>query len=442
MNMPNKATGKILFVDDEQNILSSLRRLFRSEGYEVFLATSGREGLAILEREAIDLVVSDMRMPEMDGAAFLKQVATRWPDVVRILLTGYADMTSTIAAINEGHIYRYLSKPWEDNDIKLSVRHAFERKFLERERARLAELTQRQNEELRELNVHLEDKVKARTAELEQTMDMLESAHESLKKSYTASIKVFASLIEMRDDNTSGHARRVADLARTISVQMGMGEIESRDVLYAGLLHDIGKIGLSDTLLAKPFEILTGQERQQVAAHPVIGQAVLMSLDVLSAAASFIRAHHERFDGTGYPDRLAGETIPLGARILAVANDYDAVQIGTVFSRRLTSTEAMDYIVQGRGSRYDPRVVDTFRSGIGNPEALLDRSRVRSVSSSELEAGMLLARDVITKDGLLLLAREHALDERLIDKLRLLEQHLQTRFEFFVYPKREHNTSL
>jgi len=437
MTVTNKATGKILFVDDEQNILSSLRRLFRSEGYEVFLATSGREGLAVLEREPIDLVVSDMRMPEMDGAAFLKQVATRWPDVIRILLTGYADITSTIAAINEGHIYRYLSKPWEDNDIKLSVRHALERKFLERERARLAELTQRQNEELKELNSHLEDKVRARTAELKQTMDMLQSAHESLKKSYTASIKVFASLIEMRDSNTSGHARRVADLARTIAAQAGVSELESRDVLYAGLLHDIGKIGLSDALLAKPFDSLTSHERQQVAAHPVIGQAVLMSLEALATAATFIRSHHERYDGTGYPDGLAGEAIPLGARILAVANDYDAVQLGTLGSRRLSSTEAMDYIVQGRGTRYDPRVVDAFRLGIGNPETLLDRSRVRSVSSMQLEPGMLLARDVVTKDGLLLLAREHALDDRLIDKLRQLEALLRIRLEFFVYQKRE-----
>lgn len=442
MNVANKETGKILFVDDEQNILSSLRRLFRPEGYEVFLATSGREALAVLEREPIDLVVSDMRMPEMDGAAFLKQVATRWPEVVRILLTGYSDMTSTITAINEGHIYRYLSKPWEDNDIKLSVRHALERKFLERERARLSALTQRQNEELKELNAHLEDKVRARTAELEQTMAMLQRAHESLKKSYTASIKVFASLIEMRDSNTSGHARRVADLARTIAVQVGMSEVQSRDVLYAGLLHDIGKMGLSDALLAKPLDTLTGQERQQVAAHPVIGQAVLMSLDVLSTAATFIRSHHERYDGSGFPDGLAGEAIPLGARILAVANDYDAVQLGTSGNRRLSSTEAMDYIVQGRGTRYDPRVVDVLRSGIGNPETLLDRSRVRSVSSAELEAGMLLARDVMTKDGLLLLAREYALDDRLIDKLRQLEHHLRTRFEFFVYQKREQDLPL
>lgn len=441
MNVANKHTGRILFVDDEQNILSSLRRLFRAEGYEIFLATSGREALTILEKEAIDLVVSDMRMPEMDGAAFLKQVATRWPEVVRILLTGYADMTSTIAAINEGHIYRYLSKPWEDNDIKLSVRHALERKFLERERARLAELTQRQNDELKELNAHLEDKVRARTAELKKAMGMLENTHESLKKSYTASIKVFASLIEMRDNNTSGHARRVADLARTIGAQMGMGELESRDVLYAGLLHDIGKIGLSDSLLVKPYETLAGLERQQVMAHPVIGQAILMSLEVLSTAASFIRAHHERYDGAGFPDKLAGDAIPLGARILAVANDYDAVQLGMVSGRRLSSAEAMEYIVQGRGTRYDPRVVDAFRLGIGNPETLLDRSRARSVPSLELEAGMMLARDVITKDGLLLLAREHTLDEKLIEKLRLLEQHLQTRFEFFVYLKREQNSS-
>src|SRR5487761_2096594 len=122
----------LLLVDDEANILNALRRLLRPLGYRIFTAESGRAGLEILEREQVDLVISDMRMPEMNGAQFLEEVRIRFPDCMRILLTGYADMGSTIAAINRGEIYRYISKPWEDNDLVLAVKHALERKFLER----------------------------------------------------------------------------------------------------------------------------------------------------------------------------------------------------------------------------------------------------------------------------------------------------------------------
>ena len=431
--------AKILLVDDEQNILTSLRRLFRPEGYEIFLAPSAREGLAILEQERIDLVISDMRMPEMDGSAFLKQVATRWPEVVRILLTGYADITSTITAINEGQIYRYLSKPWEDNDIKLSVRHALERKFLEQERARLAELTLRQNDELKGLNLHLEDKVRARTAEIEQMMGMLESAYDSLKKSYTASIKVFASMIEMRESRTSGHARRVAELARALAIDLGMSDNDARDVLYAGLLHDIGKIGFPDTLLVKPFNALVSPERDQVMTHPVIGQAVLMSLEPLTAAATFIRSHHERFDGKGYPDGLVGEAIPLGARILNVVNDFDALQVGTLLPERVARPDAIAYIVQHRGSRYDPRVVDAFTMRVGANNNLSPEVREEKLFSDQLRPGMVLSQDVITKDGVLLLSREHILDDKVIQKMRSLEKQLPNRFELYVFASINHH---
>jgi response regulator RpfG family c-di-GMP phosphodiesterase len=143
---PSRAKpARILCVDDEPNILSSLRRLFRPQGYQVFTAESGAEGLKLLEAEQVDVVISDMRMPEMDGARFLEQVRARWPDTLRMLLTGYADIQSILDAINRGEIYRYITKPWDDNDILLIVRHALERKALEVEKQRLEALTQEQN---------------------------------------------------------------------------------------------------------------------------------------------------------------------------------------------------------------------------------------------------------------------------------------------------------
>ncbi|MEZ0236880.1 MAG: HD domain-containing phosphohydrolase, partial [Methylophilaceae bacterium] len=359
-NPQQELQATLLFVDDEPNILSALRRLFRPLGYRIFIAESGAQGLEIFDSEAIDLVISDMRMPVMDGAQFLEQVRLKSPDTVRILLTGYADISSTIDAINKGQIYRYIAKPWEDNDICLTVRHALEQKILEREKARLEELTHKQNEELRDLNANLEEKVKARTEEVRQTMGFLEVAHERLKKSFLTSIRVFSNLMELREGEMSGHSRRVADLAHKLAKRMGMSDTEVQDVMVAALLHDIGQIGLPDKLLHKPFNTLAGEERAAVMKHPVVGQTALMALEQLHGAARLIRSHHERFDGQGFPDALSGLAIPLGARVLTVANEYDAAQQGYLMSKRLNAEDALTFIKEGRGKRYDPQVVDAF----------------------------------------------------------------------------------
>lgn len=411
----------LLFVDDEANILAALRRLFRPLGYRIFTAESGAQGLEIIASEKIDLVISDMRMPEMDGAQFLEQVRHRSPDSIRILLTGYADIASTIDAINKGQIYRYIAKPWEDNDITLTVRYALEQKQLVREKERLEALTQRQNEELKDLNANLEDKVKARTEELRQTMGFLDIAHEKLRKSFFTSILVFSNLLELRKGAMAGHSRRVADIARKLALHLGMGEAEAQDVMVAGLLHDIGKIGLPDSLLHKPFSALAGEEYNAVAKHPIVGQTALMALEQLNDAAKLIRSHHERFDGKGYPDGLAGTAIPLGARILVVANDYDAVQLGHLLSKRLNAQDALIFIKEGRGNRYDPQVVDAFIKMMGGTGEV---TKVREIAlrPANLKNGMVLTRDLISRSGFLMLARDYLLDDALIEQLKKNEQ--------------------
>lgn len=406
---PAAEPWRLLFVDDEPNILSALRRLFRQTGYQVRVANSGAEGLQLLEAQEADLVISDMRMPEMDGAQFLEQVRDRWPDTMRILLTGYADITSTVNAINKGQIFRYINKPWDDNDIQLVVRHALERKALEREKQRLEALTEKQNEELRDLNAGLELKVMERTVELRK-------AHDKLKSSFLTSIKVFAGLIELREGSIAGHSRRVADLARKLAVQMGLEGGDVQDVFLAGLLHDIGKIGLPDALLAKPVTHMNGDELGQYRKHPVKGEQSLMALEELRVAATLLRAHHERFDGKGFPDGLAGLAIPVGARILALANDYDGLQIGTLAPRRFTADEAKKLVVDGRGKRYDPLVVDAFLKVTGGLE--IEQAAEQTIAVADLKPGMVLSRDLMTRDGVLLLATDYVLDDNLIRQIR------------------------
>lgn len=405
----------LLFVDDEANILSSLQRLFRPLGYRIFTATSGAQGLEILEKEKIDLVISDMRMPHMDGATFLGQVVQRWPQVTRLLLTGYSDLTSAIAAVNVGGIYRYLHKPWEDNDLKLAVHNALEH-------ARLGRTVQHQNEELKTLNTGLEERVKARTEEVRQVLGQLQVTHEELKKSYFTAVKVFAGLIELREPDLSGHARRVADHARKLALAVGMKDSEVQDVMVAALLHDVGKIGLPDALLTKPFSVLTAAEREQVMKHPVAGQTALLALDPLALAADLIRAHHERFDGQGYPDRLAGERIPLGARILAVVNEYDALQCGTLVEGRLGPAEARAYLQANRGTHYDPRAVDAYFKVLDEFGTESASAREVRLGSDSLQPGMLLSRDLVNSKGMLLLPKGRELNAATIARIRAIEK--------------------
>lgn len=404
-----EAPWNLLCVDDEPNILSALRRLLRPHGYQVTIANSGAEALAIMEEQAFDLVISDMRMPEMDGARFLEQVKRRWPDTVRLLLTGYADVTSTVDAINKGEIYRYISKPWDDNELLLIVRQALERKALEREKIRLELLTARQNEELRDLNANLELKVMERTVELRK-------AHDKVKTSFLTSIKVFANLIELRGSNLAGHSRRVADLARKIANRMELSPADSQDVFLAGLLHDIGKIGLPDLLLVKPVPQMTGEELGLYRKHPVKGEQSVMALEELRGAARIVRSHHERFDGQGYPDGLMGDSIPIGARILCVANDYDGLQIGSLSVRRYSQEDAKKLIAEGKGKRYDPKVIEAFLDILGKVE-VRDTGEIE-LGVADLKPGMILSRDLLSRDGVLLLAADYILDANLIRQIR------------------------
>lgn len=415
----------ILCVDDEPNILSALRRLLRSQKCRILTASSGAEGLEICETEQVDMVISDMRMPEMDGARFLEKVRERWPQTIRLLLTGHADIQSILDAINRGEIYRYLTKPWDDNDIILTIRHALERQQLERETKRLETLTQQQNEVLKCLNASLEEKVLQRTAELQKAHENLIRFNAKLKANFMTSIKVFSNLLEMRGGNLAGHSLRVADLSRKVAVRMQCDEFQTQDIYIAALLHNIGKIALSDDLLKLSISTMSADQLRQYRKHPLRGEQLLMALDDLRTAATIVRAQQEHFDGSGYPDRIEGEQIALGARILAVTSDYDKLQIGISTPQRMHPAEARAVIIGDRGIRYDPAVVDALMGLFEAPNTVVEAiGGIATVTTAQLQPGMMLARDLITRDGLLLLSAGHVLELRKIGQIIEFENTL------------------
>ena len=407
------ASGPILLlVDDEPSVLSALRRLFRPHGYQVLQATSGADALALLSEQPVDLVISDMRMPAMDGASLLEAVRLRQPDTVRILLTGYADIGSTVAAINRGEIHRYIAKPWDDQDMLLVVRDALARRGLEQQNAQLLALTQSQNQQLRELNLSLEARVSARTAELEQVNQMLNAAYAEVSSNFTLSVTVLSGLLEMRQDGIAGHSRRVSLLAKRMAAHLQLDSRAQEDVFLAALLHDIGKIGFTDAMLRKPISTYSSDELARYRQHPLDGEAALMPLAQLHGVARIVRQHHERFDGHGYPDALAGDAICMGARIVAVASDYDGLLNGSLAQQRFSRDATCQALRAGGATRYDHRVVAALLAVLSEIDA--EAVAETQVEIRNLRPGMVLTKDLLSPKGAILLAAGYVFEARVI----------------------------
>jgi response regulator RpfG family c-di-GMP phosphodiesterase len=412
----------VLCVDDEANILSALKRMLRGDGHCVLTATSAATALTLLEQMPIDLVISDMRMPGMDGAQLLEQVHLRWPQIVRILLTGQADLGSTVAAINRGRIFRFVHKPWDEHELLAAVQQGLQLQALQREKDRLEALTQAQNDALKRLNADLEGRVTARTTELA-------AANDKLRGNYLKSVKVFSNLLELRGAAFAGHGRRVAQLARDIARKMALPDDEVLRIFVGGMLHDIGLIGACDRLVNRPVARFSDDELKLYRQHPLQAETTLMALDDMQPLMPVIRSHHERWDGQGFPDRLAGSAIPLGARVVAVADAFDYLQHGIMTDAHLSAQEARTLMANARGSQFDPEIIDVFLhlTEPERPKPVLPLTR-----SGALESGMVLAADVVSSQGLLLLTAGHVLTATLIDHLRAFEQRERGRLEIHV----------
>lgn len=411
------APWTLLAVDDEPNILAALRRVFRATGWRILTAGHAQEALALLATEPVDAVLSDMHMPGMDGVRLLERVSQDWPRTARLLLTGQADLASTIDAINRGQLHRYIAKPWNDDELVLTLRQVAERQQLEADKQALEQLTQKQNDELKALNAGLEARVTLRTEELA-------AANDRLKRNYMTSIKAFTALIELRDGTQAGHARQVADLVRRIAQAMKLDAEAERELTIAALLHDIGHIGLSDAVLARPMLRLSGDELRRYRLHPVLGEQALLASDDMQGVAPLIRAHHERWDGQGFPDHLRGAAIPLGARILAVADAYEDLRSGRIDGQALSPLDARRTVIAGRGSQFDPAVVDAFASLFSpqppaKPVVQALRMRLRT---ADLRAGHILRQDFVSPEGVLLLSAGQRLNDDLIERIRAFER--------------------
>lgn len=421
----------VLSVDDEANVLKSLKRTLRKIDIELLTATSGKEGLDILASRPVDVILSDMRMPEMSGPEFLKLAAEKQPDTKRIVLTGYADVDAAQSAINDGGVTRYLNKPWDDDELRRVIEEAARVSNLEKENSHLQTLNEQQNKELQTLNEQLEVLLNEKSQQLEHTSGVLDNTLQELETSYEQMIHMVANIAAMPNPESENSQRKL-QLASAMGAHIEMDDEQLLHLQHATRLHRVGWVGIPRAIKDKARAAMNSSERDDFEKHPAFGAAVLLSVPRLKTASSIIEAQHEEWSGAGFPNKLVGEGIPLGSRVLAVARDYYDFLAGRILADKQTPGEAARHIREGAESAYDPAVVKAFNAVIKEVEELdvsLDEINLQTMS---LLPGMRLSRDLCTDQGALLLSKGSLLSEDTIGTLLNLERRSNQKLQVYV----------
>jgi len=428
--MKNKHT--ILLVDDETGIIKALSRLLRKEDYKILTAASGQEGLDLLRilkngaEDPASLIISDQRMPGMNGAAFLAKSKAIFPDAIRFLLTGYSDMDAIVDAVNKGEIHRYLSKPWNDDDIILQVRQAVKQLELQAENRRLEELTREQNKELKDLNSNLDKKVKRRNRKIISKSKSILEINKKLEKSFMDTIRLLSSLIGNLNPALGKYMGHVAKLSRKIGEKLDFSPKVLDRIEMAGIIHDIGLLGLSEKLLLKDESQMTKNEFNLYSQHPMIGSMCLDAVESLREISEIILCHHENLDGSGFPNGFKGDAIPLEARIIGTVaayckitdlwpRDTKAIMIKAKQYKYIYKNLVLEesdvmlkkiaemFIHHGVEEKYDPEVVAVLFDRVAQ-EAGEEKKKHLKLNYYDLKKGMVLEEDLRVKDGRLLMS--------------------------------------
>jgi putative nucleotidyltransferase with HDIG domain len=413
---------RVLFVDDEENIINSLRRLFHDEDFETLTATSGAEGIEILKNnDNIGLIVSDQRMPGLSGVDFLEQARKITPEAIRIVLTGYADIEAAMGAINRGGAYRYLSKPWDDDNLVQNIREAVDLFTLKQENSRLTEIVKEQNKTLAEWNSRLKSRVIEQNREIVERNEKLSSLNIKLKENFQNSIAAFANLIELRNKTSGSHSKYVAELSARIAESLRLSASEIETIHTAGLLHDIGKIGISEDLLNKKLSDMSSTEQEEYKSHAVRGQSAIASIEDLQEVGILIRHHHEWFNGEGWPDNLRQHSIPIGSRIICMADYVDKIMTYNPTSEIISHVQLKVKNKSRPDGMFDPDLyplLEAHIESIYGDSKLTEKMTMVEVDPSELLPGMTLARKILSGTGLLLIDKGKVLDDNSIKSLQ------------------------
>jgi len=327
----------MLVVDDEEIICNVVTRYFRNEGFNCKAKRSAQSALLELQSHPYQVVLTDIKMVDFDGKWLLHEIRANFPNVVVIMMTGMDDTKEAIQCLKIG-AYDYILKPFNLEELKMAVFRALEHKRL------LEEKTIYQQK--------LEQKVQERTIELVR-------AYDEIEMTYQRTLEALISALDLRERSTGGHSKRVVELSRLLAQKLGLRGNKLVYITRGALLHDVGKIGIPDSILLKPAP-LTEKEWEVMKIHPAVGYNMLQDIKFLQPSLKIVRSHHEHYDGSGYPDGLKGKEIPLEARIFAVVDAFDAITSDRVYKKAKSITEAQKEILRNVETQFDPEIVQTF----------------------------------------------------------------------------------
>lgn len=321
LNFAQDEKQTVLIVDDEENNLALLRRTFRGK-YNLLTAKNGMEALQVVKEhgDKIALIVSDQKMPVMEGTEFFKQVRQTHPQIVKILLTGHVDTDILVAAINDCDLFQYILKPFEPEELKIAVENGISK-----------------------FSMASNNKV----------------FYNELRELFYKTIRAISNALDTKDSYTNGHSLRVTLYSMILANELGLDNDYMEDIEIAGLLHDIGKIAMPKSILCKNGK-LTDEEFMVMKSHPVRGEKIVINIKKLQMISEWVKAHHEKWDGTGYPDGLRGEQIPLPGRIIALADTYDAMTSTRPYRTALPHEVAINEIKRCSGTQFDPVLAELF----------------------------------------------------------------------------------
>ena len=369
--------ARILIVDDEQILRDLLKNYLGKFGYYCITAPDVQRALIALNSDQFDLVLTDIRMPNYDGTYLLKEIQKTRPDVAVIMMTAVDDTQHAVECLKMG-AYDYILKPFDMEALRISIERALERRSFLRERF--------------EYRRQLERKVHERTIELVRAFDEVE-------KTYQQTLEAMVSALDMRESSTAGHSKRAVEYSRILALEMGIRGNQLVDITRGALLHDVGKIGISDSILLKPGK-LTEEEWEIMRKHPLLGYRILKDIRFLRGALDVVLYHHERFDGSGYPFGLKGEDIPIGARIFSVVDAFDAMTSDRVYRPAVDFEAARQELEKQAGSQFDPHIVDAFfKIPIEKLKRIYQISLITGERKEEIIYPHMRKRQTVEEDG-------------------------------------------
>ncbi|WP_022941940.1 HD domain-containing phosphohydrolase [Psychromonas hadalis] len=420
MNKPS-----LLIIDDEKEVLSALERLLRKD-FRLFLFTDPLKALHFYKENPIPLVLSDMRMPEMDGATLLGEIAQIYPKSQRLILTGHADLASTVAAVNQGHISHYFNKPWDNHELINTLKSAFVDYQKQLLPIKLLKQNRHENLRLSQQNDSLLKVVQDKQSKLDASLSHLQQNENNF-------IELYANLISLHTQDHTGHNLRIASQARCITRQLGYDHKTTHQAHLVALLYETGKLAIPQTLLTCCYDSLNKHQQTNYNQFYPLAEAIMQPVDNLKPIAKIIKHIPNHYDGLGAPDHLQGEAIPFISRLIAILSAFDNLLLGRKMPLSCSFVKAKKLIEAQVDKHYDPHLIACFSTLMKNLTHSKDDAVEYLINAAQLRIGMQLSQDIHNTHQAILLTKGTLITQLHIDKLLHLENTQQEVLLIYVH---------